>query len=279
VTNQTLMDPVSADRRKPGVIKLHGPEAFAAMRKAGRLTADCLDLMSDIVKPGVPTSEIDRVVFEFAMDNGAYPATLQYRGYMRSCCTSINHVVCHGIPDEKPLREGDIVNIDVTLIVDGWHGDSSRMYAVGEVPRRAERLLEVTHESLMLGIKAVRNGAHLGDIGAAIQAHAEKERCSVVRDFCGHGLGRLFHDEPNVLHYGRVGEGPELKSGMIFTIEPMINLGRPHVKILSDGWTAVTRDSSLSAQFEHTIGVTEEGCEIFTLSPKGLDYPPAAGRG
>jgi methionyl aminopeptidase len=273
------MDPVSADRRKPGVIKLHGPEAFAAMRKAGRLTADCLDLMSDIVKPGVPTSEIDRVVFEFAMDNGAYPATLQYRGYMRSCCTSINHVVCHGIPDEKPLREGDIVNIDVTLIVDGWHGDSSRMYAVGEVPRRAERLLEVTHESLMLGIKAVRNGAHLGDIGAAIQAHAEKERCSVVRDFCGHGLGRLFHDEPNVLHYGRVGEGPELKSGMIFTIEPMINLGRPHVKILSDGWTAVTRDRSLSAQFEHTIGVTEEGCEIFTLSPKGLDYPPAAGRG
>jgi methionyl aminopeptidase len=267
------------DRRKPGVIKLHGPDAFAAMHKAGKLTAECLDLMADLVKPGLPTAEIDRVVFEFAMDHGAYPATLQYRGYTRSCCTSINHVVCHGIPDEKPLREGDIVNVDVTLIVDGWHGDSSRMYCVGEAPRRAERLVEVTHESLMLGIGAVRPGAHLGDIGAAIQAHAEKERCSVVRDFCGHGVGRLFHDEPNVLHYGRKGEGPELRAGMIFTIEPMINLGRPHVKILSDGWTAVTRDRSLSAQFEHTVGVTETGCEIFTLSPRGLDYPPAARRG
>jgi methionyl aminopeptidase len=275
----TLVDPSSADRRKPGVIKLHGEKAFAAMRKAGRLTAECLDLMSELVKPGVPTSEIDRVVFEFAMDNKAFPATLQYRGYTRSCCTSINHVVCHGIPDDKPLREGDIVNVDVTLVVDGWHGDSSRMYAVGALPRRAERLLEVTHECLMLGVAAVREGAHLGDIGAAIQAHAEQERCSVVRDFCGHGLGKLFHDEPNVLHYGRKGEGPELKAGMIFTIEPMINLGRPHVKILSDGWTAVTRDRSLSAQFEHTVGVTETGCEVFTLSPKGLDYPPAGARG
>jgi methionyl aminopeptidase len=275
----TLVDQTTAERRKPGVIKLHGEDAFAGMRKAGRLTAECLDLMSDLVKPGVATAEIDRLVFEFAMDNKAFPATLQYRGYTRSCCTSINHVVCHGIPDEKPLREGDIVNIDVTLIVDGWHGDSSRMYAVGELPRRAERLLEVTHECLMLGVAAVRDGGHLGDIGAAIQAHAEKERCSVVRDFCGHGLGKLFHDEPNVLHYGRKGEGPELKAGMIFTIEPMINLGRPHVKILSDGWTAVTRDRSLSAQFEHTVGVTETGCEVFTLSPKGLDYPPAGSRG
>jgi methionyl aminopeptidase len=275
----TLNEQASTDRRRPGYIKLHGPEAFASMHRAGRLTAQCLDLMSDIVKPGVPTTAIDRVVFEFAMDHGALPATLQYRGYMRSCCTSINHVVCHGIPDEKPLREGDIVNIDVTLIVDGWHGDSSRMYLVGETPRRAERLVEVTHESLMLGIAAVKAGAHLGDIGAAIQAHAEKERCSVVRDFCGHGLGRLFHDEPNVLHYGRRGEGPELKPGMIFTIEPMINLGRPHVKILADGWTAVTRDRSLSAQFEHTVGVTETGCEIFTLSPAGLDYPPAGSVG
>jgi methionyl aminopeptidase len=275
----TFVDQSSSDRRKPGVIKRHGPEAFAAMRRAGRLTAECLDVMSDVVKPGVPTVEIDRIVYEFAMDNGAYPATLQYRGYTRSCCTSINHVVCHGIPDDKPLREGDIVNVDVTLIVDGWHGDSSRMYAVGEIPRRAERLLEVTHESLMLGVAAVKDGGCLGDIGAAIQAHAEKERCSVVRDFCGHGLGRLFHDEPNVLHYGRRGEGPELKSGMIFTIEPMINLGRPHVKILSDGWTAVTRDRSLSAQFEHTVGVTEDGCEVFTLSPKGLDFPPGQHRG
>jgi methionyl aminopeptidase len=275
----TVKENTTADRRKPGHIKLHGADAFAAMRKAGELTARCLDLMSDVVKPGAPTVEIDRKVFEFAMDHGAFPATLQYRGYTRSCCTSINHVVCHGVPDDKPLREGDIVNIDVTLIVDGWHGDSSRMYCVGEVPRRAERLVEVTHESLMLGVEAVRAGAHLGDIGAAIQAHAEKERCSVVRDFCGHGLGRLFHDEPNVLHYGRKGEGPELKAGMIFTIEPMINLGRPHVKILSDGWTAVTRDRSLSAQFEHTVGVTDTGCEVFTLSPAGLDYPPAARRG
>jgi methionyl aminopeptidase len=271
----TLTDNHDQDRRKPGQIKLYGPQAFEAMHKAGRLTAEALDLMVDLVKPGVTTEKIDQTAFEFAMDNGAYPATLQYRGYTRSCCTSINHVVCHGIPDDKPLRDGDIVNIDITLIVDGWHGDSSRMYLVGDVPRRAERLVEVTYESLMLGLATIKAGAHLGDIGAAIQKHAEKERCSVVRDFCGHGVGRLFHDEPNVLHYGRVGEGPELKSGMIFTVEPMINLGRPHVKILSDGWTAVTRDRSLSAQFEHTIGVTDTGCEIFTLSPCGLDNPAA----
>jgi methionyl aminopeptidase len=272
----TLTDTHDQDRRKPGQIKLYGPQAFESMHKAGRLTAEALDLMVDLVKPGVTTEKIDQIAFEFAMDNGAYPATLQYRGYTRSCCTSINHVVCHGIPDDKPLRDGDIVNIDITLIVDGWHGDSSRMYLVGEVPRRAERLVEVTYESLMLGLATIKAGAHLGDIGAAIQQHAEKERCSVVRDFCGHGVGRLFHDEPNVLHYGRVGEGPELKSGMIFTVEPMINLGRPHVKILSDGWTAVTRDRSLSAQFEHTIGVTDTGCEIFTLSPRGLDNPAAS---
>jgi methionyl aminopeptidase len=275
----TPHDTQSADRRRAGHIKLHGPEAFAAMRRAGQLAAEALDLMVDVVKPGVSTDAIDRKVFEFAMDHAAYPATLQYRGYMRSCCTSINHVVCHGIPDEKPLRDGDIINIDITLIVDGWHGDSSRMYLVGDVPRRAERLVEVTYESLMLGIEAVKDGAYLGDVGAAIQAHAEKERCAVVRDFCGHGVGKLFHDEPNVLHYGKRGEGPQLKSGMIFTIEPMINLGRPHVKILSDGWTAVTRDRSLSAQFEHTIGVTDTGCEIFTLSPKGWDNPAAARRG
>jgi methionyl aminopeptidase len=274
-----LTDVTTAERRKPGHIKLHGAEAFAAMHKAGRLTAQALDAVVDLVKPGIPTDVIDKAVFEFAMDHGAYPATLQYRGYTRSCCTSINHVVCHGIPDDKPLREGDIVNVDITLIVDGWHGDSSRMYCVGDVPRRAERLVEVTYESLMLGIAAIKAGGHLGDIGAAIQAHAEKERCSVVRDFCGHGVGRLFHDEPNVLHYGRIGEGPELKPGMIFTVEPMINLGRPHVKILSDGWTAVTRDRSLSAQFEHTVGVTETGCEVFTSSPRGWDNPAAARRG
>jgi methionyl aminopeptidase len=268
----------TTDKRQPGHIKLHGEDAFAAMHRAGRLTAEALDMMVGFVKPGVTTQAIDKLTFEFAMDNHAFPATLQYRGYNRSCCTSINHVVCHGIPDEKPLKDGDIVNIDITLIVDGWHGDSSRMFLLGDVPRRAERLVEVTYESLMLGIQAIKAGAHLGDIGAAIQAHAEAERCSVVRDFCGHGLGRLFHDEPNVLHYGRKGEGPELRPGMIFTVEPMINLGRPHVKILPDGWTAVTRDRSLSAQFEHTIGVTEKGCEIFTLSPKGWDNPAMAQR-
>lgn len=270
---RSMNDSSTLVRRQPGSIRLHGPEAFAAMRKAGRLTAEALDMLAPLVQPGISTDAIDRAVFEFAMDHKAFPATLYYHGYPRSCCTSINHVVCHGIPSDKPLRDGDIVNIDVTLIVDGWHGDASRMYAVGEVPRRAMRLLEVTHESLERGMAVVRPGATLGHIGEAIQAYAEGERCSVVRDFCGHGLGRLFHDEPNILHYGRAGEGAVLKPGMFFTIEPMINLGRPHVKILADGWTAVTRDRSLSAQFEHTIGVTETGVEIFTRSPKGLDFP------
>ena len=197
-----------------------------------------------------------------------------YRGYPRAICTSLNHVVCHGIPNDKPLRSGDILNIDVTLIVDGWHGDSSRMYSVGDIARRAERLIEVTYEALRRGIAATHPGARTGDIGHAIQSYAEAERCSVVRDFCGHGLGRLFHDMPNILHYGRPDEGIELKPGMLFTIEPMINLGRPQVKVLSDGWTAVTRDRSLSAQFEHSVGITEEGCEVFTYSPAGLDMPP-----
>ncbi len=250
------------------------PDAFAAMHRAGRLAAECLDGLADIVKPGVPTDVIDRYVYEFGADHGALPATLGYRGYTRSTCTSINHVVCHGIPNEKPLRDGDIVNVDVTFILDGWYGDSSRMYNVGEVKRAAERLVEVTYESLMRGIAAVKSGATTGDIGHAIQSFAEGERCSVVRDFCGHGVGRLFHDTPNILHYGNPGEGIELRPGMIFTIEPMINLGRPHVKVLSDGWTAVTRDRSLSAQFEHTVGVTETGCEIFTLSPRGHTCPP-----
>jgi methionyl aminopeptidase len=243
------------------------------MRKACQLTARCLDELAAIVKPGVSTDAIDRFVFEFGLDNGAYPATLNYRGYTKSSCTSINHVVCHGIPDAKPLREGDIVNIDVTYVLDGWHGDSSRMYPVGAVKRSAERLLEVTYEALMRGVGAVRPGARTGAIGEAIQTYAEAERCSVVRDFCGHGVGALFHDSPNILHYGRASEGPEMREGMIFTIEPMINLGRPHVKVLSDGWTAVTRDRSLSAQYEHTVGVTATGCEIFTLSPGGLDRP------
>jgi methionyl aminopeptidase len=263
----------SAPSKNTGAIRLYGPEAFEGMRKACQLTARCLDELVAIVRPGLPTDAIDRFVFEFGMDNGALPATLNYRGYTKSTCTSINHVVCHGIPDAKPLREGDIVNIDVTFVLDGWHGDSSRMYPVGQIKRAAERLLEVTHEALMRGIAAVRPGARTGAIGEAIQTYAESERCSVVRDFCGHGVGRLFHDSPNILHYGRANEGPELREGMIFTIEPMINLGRPHVKVLADGWTAVTRDRSLSAQYEHTVGVTANGCEIYTLSPGGLDRP------
>ncbi|CCM75507.1 type I methionyl aminopeptidase [Rhizobium mesoamericanum] len=263
----------SAPSKNTGAIRLYGPEAFEGMRKACQVTARCLDELASIVRPGLPTDAIDRLVFEFGMDNGAIPATLNYRGYTKSTCTSINHVVCHGIPDAKPLREGDIVNIDVTYVVDGWHGDSSRMYPVGTIKRAAERLLEVTYESLLRGISAVRPGARTGAIGEAIQTYAEAERCSVVRDFCGHGVGALFHDSPNILHYGRANEGPELREGMIFTIEPMINLGRPHVKVLADGWTAVTRDRSLSAQYEHTVGVTSDGCEIFTLSPGGLDRP------
>ena len=270
----TFVEAAEAPSRKTGQIKVHGPDDFAAMRKAGRLTAEALDMLVGYVEPGVTTLALDKICFEFAMDHGAYPAPLNYRGYRKSICTSINHVVCHGIPDDKPLRDGDIVNIDVTLIVDGWHGDSSRMYNVGNVPRRAERLVEVTYEAMMRGIAMVKPGNTTGDIGAAIQEFAEAERCSVVREFCGHGLGRLFHDEPNILHYGRYGDGVVLKPGMFFTIEPMINLGRPHVKVLADGWTAVTRDRSLTAQFEHTVGVTEDGVEIFTLSPKGYTQPP-----
>ena len=255
-------------------IKLHGPDAFAGMHKAGQLVAEALDLLVDEVRPGVTTEALDALVFDFAMDHGAVPAPLNYRGFPKSICTSLNHVVCHGIPGPRVLKEGDVLNIDVTFIVDGWHGDSSRMYAVGKISRAAERLLEVTYNALMRGVAAVRPGATTGDIGAAIQAYAESERCSVVRDFCGHGLGRVFHDRPNILHYGEPGEGLQLKPGMLFTIEPMINLGKPPVKILSDGWTAVTRDRSLSAQFEHAVGVTETGCQVFTLSPKGLDRPP-----
>jgi methionyl aminopeptidase len=270
----SYVDAAVAPLRKTGQIKLHGTEAFAGMRAAGQLVADCLDMLVHEVKPGVPTSKLDRLVFDYAMDHGALPATLMYRGYKKATCTSINHVVCHGIPGDKPLKEGDIVNIDVTLILDGWHGDSSRMFAVGEIPRRAERLIDVTYEAMMRGIAAIRPGATTGDIGAAIQAYVEAQHMSVVRDFCGHGLGRLFHDEPNIVHVGRPGEGTVLKPGMFFTVEPMINLGRPHVKVLSDGWTAVTRDRSLSAQFEHTIGVTPTGVEVFTSSRQGLDKPP-----
>jgi methionyl aminopeptidase len=270
----SYVEAATAPLRKTGQIKLHGPEGFAGMRRAGGLVAEVLDLLVDEVRPGVTTEKLDKLVFEFALDRGALPATLMYRGYGKSICTSINHVVCHGIPNDKPLREGDIVNVDVTLVLDGWHGDSSRMYPVGEVPRRAERLVEVTYEAMMAGIAAIHPSGMIGDIGAAIQSVVEPNHMSVVRDFCGHGVGRLFHDEPNVVHIGRKGEGAVLRPGMFFTVEPMINLGRPHVKVLSDGWTAVTRDRSLSAQFEHSVGVTETGVEIFTLSPRSLHKPP-----
>ena len=272
----TFVEASTSPGRKNGQIKIHDAAAFEGMRRAGRLVAESLDMLAGHVRPGVTTNALDRLMFDFAVANGAFPATLDYRGFTKSICTSINHVVCHGIPDDKPLREGDIVNIDATLILDGWHGDSSRMYAVGEIPRRAARLIEVTYEALMIGVAAVKPGATTGDIGAAIQDHAESERCTIVREFCGHGIGRLFHDEPNILHYGRKGEGVVLKPGMFFTVEPMVNLGRPHVKVLGDGWTAVTRDRSLSAQFEHTVGVTEAGCEVFTLSPAGLHHPTFA---
>ena len=259
-----------------GAIKLYGPDGFEGMRRAGRLAAEILDAVVPHVRPGVTTAEIDDIVRQMTLAGGGVPATLGYRGYTHSCCISINHVVCHGIPSAKTLKDGDIVNIDVTPLLDGWHGDSSRMYLVGDVPIKARRLVEVTYESLMLGIAQAKPGNRLGDISHAIQSHAEKHRYGVVRDFCGHGLGRVFHDAPEVVHVGRPGTGPELRPGMFFTIEPMINIGRPDVKVLDDGWTAVTRDRSLSAQFEHSIGITEDGCEIFTASPKGLNAPPYA---
>jgi methionyl aminopeptidase len=269
----TYVDAGSKTRRTAGIIPIHGEEGFAAMRKAGRLTAETLDMLTGYVTPGTPTIKLDRLAYEFARDHGAQPATIFYKGYRHSLCTSINHVVCHGIPSERGLREGDIVNIDLTLIVDGWHGDSSRMYPVGEISRKAERLIDVTYDALAAGIAAARPGNTTGDIGAAIQAKAEAEHTSVVRDFVGHGVGQLFHDEPNILHFGVPGTGVQLKPGMIFTVEPMINLGRPHVKVLSDGWTAVTRDRTLSAQCEHSIGITAQGCEIFTASPRGIFNP------
>jgi methionyl aminopeptidase len=259
---------------RDGSIKLHGPEAFEGMRRAGRLAAECLDALAPLVQPGATTAELDDFVREMTLEAGAIPATLGYRGYQHSCCISINHVVCHGIPSERVLKEGDIVNIDVTPLLDDWHGDSSRMYLVGDVSLKARRLVDITYECLMIGVGQARPGNRLGDIGAAIQRHAEAHRYGVVREFCGHGVGRLFHDAPEVVHAARPGTGPELRPGMFFTIEPRVNAGRPEVKVLDDGWTAVTRDRSLSAQFEHSVGITEDGCEVFTLSPKGLDKPP-----
>ncbi|MEO7635419.1 MAG: type I methionyl aminopeptidase [Sphingomicrobium sp.] len=274
MTEYITVAPDDRVEARSGTIKLHGPEGFAGMRRAGRLAAEILDALALHVVPGVTTQALDDIVHAMTLDGGGTPATLGYRGYTKSCCISINHVVCHGIPSDKAVKDGDIVNIDVTPIVDGWHGDTSRMYFVGDVPLKAKKLVDVTYECLMLGLDQARPGNRLGDISNAIQQHAEQRRYSVVRDFCGHGVGRLFHDSPEVVHAGRPGTGPELKPGMIFTVEPMINLGRADVKVLDDGWTAVTRDRSLSAQFEHSIGITETGHEIFTKSPTGMDQPP-----
>jgi methionyl aminopeptidase len=273
VEKERRLERTAGPDRTPEGIRLYAEADFEGMRVAGRLAAEILDMISGHVAPGVTTGALDDIIHGAILEAGAIPATVGYRGYTKASCISINHVVCHGIPGEKALKEGDILNIDVTVIVDGWFGDSSRMYVAGRPSRRAERLIEVTHEALMRGIEAARPGATFGDIGAAIQSYVESERCSVVRDFCGHGLGRVFHDAPNVLHYGRAGSGATLRPGMFFTIEPMVNLGRPETKILADGWTAVTRDKSLSAQFEHSVGITQDGAEVFTPSPACRFHP------
>lgn len=254
-------------------IRIYQDADFAGMRAAGKVAAEILDDVAALVQPGTTTAQIDDFIREEIVRRGVTSATIGYKGYQHASCISVNHVVCHGIPGSKVLADGDILNIDVTVIVDGWFGDTSRMYVAGNLPRKAERLIDVTHEGLMRGINAVRPGNRFGDIGHAIQSYVEANRMSVVRDFCGHGLGRVFHAPPNVLHYGRPGSGPVLEEGMFFTIEPMVNLGRPETKVLADDWTAVTRDKSLSAQFEHSVGVTATGCEIFTLSPANRFHP------
>ena len=267
------MDNTNRGRLTKDGIRIYEARDFAGMHAAGALAAKILDDIAPHVAAGQITGELDRLITEWVTAAGATSATIGYKGYKHASCISVNHVVCHGIPGDKLLKDGDILNIDVTVIVDGWFGDTSRMFVAGTLSRKAERLVQVTHDALMMGIKAVRPGNTFGDIGFAIQSYAEGERMSVVRDFCGHGLGRVFHAPPNVLHYGRAGTGPVLEEGMFFTIEPMINLGRPETKVLADDWTAVTRDKSLSAQFEHSVGVTADGCEIFTLSPGGLFHP------
>ena len=255
-------------------IKIHTAAEFALMHTAGRLAADTLDYIAQYIVPGVKTEDLDRKCADFIKEGGGVSAPLNYRGFPKSVCISANHVVCHGIPGDKILRDGDILNIDVTPIVNGWHGDTSRMFYVGEVGVKARRLIDVTYEALMKGIEVVKPGATVGDIGHAIQSYVEPFKYSIVRDFCGHGLGKVFHDAPNILHFGNPGEGIVLREGMFFTIEPMVNIGGPDVKILKDGWTAVTKDHSLSAQFEHSIGVTADGFEIFTLSRTGKNKPP-----
>jgi methionyl aminopeptidase len=255
-------------------IKIHTAKDYDGMRNAGRLAAETLDMLVSLIKPGITTENINTLVHDYTLKHGAIPAPLGYRGFPKSVCTSVNHVVCHGIPGNKILKDGDVINIDVTSILDGWFGDTSRMFFVGDVSIKASRLIKTTFESMWRGIKVVRPGATTGDIGHAIQAYAEENHYSVVRDFCGHGLGRIFHDAPNIMHFGKPGSGTILKEGMFFTIEPMINAGGYGVKVKSDGWTAVTKDRSLSAQFEHSLAVTEDGYEIFTQSPAGLDCPP-----
>jgi len=249
-------------------------EAFEGTRAASIIAAGALDEVAKIIKPGITTGQIDNICYEFINDNAACSAPLFYRGFPKSCCTSPNHIICHGIPGDKTLTDGDIINVDVTAFKNGWHGDTSRMFYVGEVSIKAKKLIEVTYDSMMRAIKILNVETTLGDIGSTIQTYVEKEGFSVVRDFCGHGIGKVFHKEPNILHYGRKGSGPKLKPGMIFTIEPMINEGVYETKMLNDGWTAVTKDKKLSAQFEHTVGITETGYEIFTLSKKELNYPP-----
>jgi len=249
-------------------IKQYSFEDFTKLKKAGEITAQALDFVTDKIKPGITTNVIDKLVSDFLKSKQATSAPLFYKGFPKSICTSVNHVVCHGIPSEKTLREGDILNIDITSYIDGFHGDASRMYCVGQPSIKAQKLIDVTYQSLMRAIKILQPGTTLGDIGFAIQSFVEQEGFSVVRDFCGHGIGRLFHEEPSVLHYGRKKDGLKLKEGMVFTIEPMINAGGYQTKVLNDGWTAVTKDKSLSAQFEHTVGITNNGCEIFTLSDK-----------
>jgi methionyl aminopeptidase len=258
-------------------IELHPESDFVGMRKAGQLAAEILDMITDYVVPGVTTERLDQLCHDYALKHNAVPAPLNYKGFPKSICTSINHVVCHGIPGDKKLQNGDIVNIDVTVILDGWHGDTSRMYLVGDkVSIKAKRLVEVTYDCMMAGIELIKPGVTLGDVGHAIQKYAEAERFSVVRDFCGHGIGQTFHAPPSVLHFGEPNSGTVLEAGMFFTVEPMINAGHWATKVLPDGWTAVTRDRSLSAQFEHTLAVTDDGFEIFTLSPKGYTKPPYA---
>jgi len=254
-------------------IRIFDPSDFDGMRAAGRLAAEILDKVAPLVQVGTTTAVLDDFIRNSVEDAGAKSATIGYKGYQHASCISVNHVVCHGIPGSKVLKDGDILNIDVTVIVDGWYGDTSRMYVAGKLSRKTERLIQVTHDALFKGIDAVKPGNTFGDIGFAIQAYVEAHRMSVVRDFCGHGLGRVFHAPPNVLHYGRRGSGAVLEEGMFFTIEPMVNLGRPETKVLADDWTAVTRDKSLSAQFEHSVGVTADGCELFTLSPAGTFHP------